>query len=119
MEKVNKEFLEFKIDLTLPPFSGWGNMYVDTTRKELYFTVWNILPHGCRWSRETHHYDEPDKLDGHYDVTVNYVTFEWLVRQHGTWGNLVSYLSPSDSAVWTKENSSESMVRRIESGIAH
>lgn len=118
MEKVSKELLESKIDLSLPPFSGWGNMYVDTSRKELNFTVWNILPNGCGWSRETHHYDATDKLDGHYDVTVNYATFEWSVKQHGTWGNLISCLPPSDPTVWTKENSSESMIKRIESGIA-
>lgn len=119
MEKISKEFLESKIDLTLSPFSSWGNMYIDISRKELYFTVWNILPNGRGWSRETHHYDETDQLDGHYDVTVNYETFEWSVKQHGTWGNLVFCLPPSDLTVWTKENSSKSMIKRIESGIAY
>ena len=62
-----------------------------TNKGNIHFILWNLL----------------GIFNGHYNVVVNPETFEYRVKKHSEYGNLVSYLPTKETTVWTKENMSQ------------
>ena len=73
-----------------------------TNKGNIHFILWNLL----------------GIFNGHYNVVVNPETFEYRVKKHSEYGNLVSYLPTKETIVWTKENMSQEQVDYIEPCIA-
>ena len=73
-----------------------------TNKGNIHFILWNLL----------------GIFNGHYNVVINPETFEYRVKKHSEYGNLVSYLPTKEITVWTKENMSQEQVDYIEPCIA-
>ena len=73
-----------------------------TNKGNIHFILWNLL----------------GIFNGHYNVVVNPETFEYRVKKHSEYGNLVSYLPTKETTVWTKENMSQEQIDYIEPCIA-
>ena len=73
-----------------------------TNKRNIHFILWNLL----------------GIFNGHYNVVVNPETFEYRVKKHSEYGNLVSYLPTKETTVWTKENMSQEQINYIEPCIA-
>ena len=73
-----------------------------TNKGNIHLILWNLL----------------GIFNGHYNVVVNPETFEYRVKKHSEYGNLVSYLPTKETTVWTKENMSQEQINYIEPCIA-
>lgn len=73
-----------------------------TNKGNIHFILWNLL----------------GIFNGHYNVVVNPETFEYRVKKHSEYGNLVQYLPTKETTVWMKENMSQEQVDYIEPCIA-
>lgn len=73
-----------------------------TNKGNIHFILWNLL----------------GIFNGHYNVVVNPETFEYRVKKHSEYGNIVSYLPTKETTVWTKENMSQEQIDYIEPCIA-
>lgn len=116
---LSQRFLESKITTLLEYWNkyqcfGWSgrkqscaSIHVPTQidlmpNGEFEFILWNMK----------------GTFNGHYKCRVNPLTFEYSVRKHGDYGNLISYLPPSDDTIYTSDNMTDEQRFEIEASIA-